>query len=98
MMKLFGLNSFEYWLGMLMADFIIVLFPATVAAIGLLFDELLMERQYVPEFFVNFVLFVTAINCFSYLFSHIFSDPDTAIKNLSLIYMFAMFLGPLVIT
>jgi len=81
-----------------MADFVIVLFPATLAAIGLLCDDLLMERQYVPEFVVNFVLFVTAINCFSYLFSHIFSDPDTAIKNLSLIYMFAMFLGPLVIT
>lgn len=48
-----------------------------------------------PEFFVNFVLFVTTINCFSYLFSHVFSDPDTAIKNLSLIYMFGLFVGPL---
>ena len=98
MMKLFGLNSFEYWFGMLMADLVIVLVPAIAAAIGLLIDDLLMEREYVPEFFVNFVLFVTAINCFSYLFSHAFSDPDTAIKNLSLIYMFGLFIGPLVLT
>jgi hypothetical protein len=98
MMKLFGLNSFEYWFGMLIADFIIVLVPAIVASIALLMHDLLMEREYVPEFFVNFVLFVTAINCFSYLFSHAFSDPDTAIKNLSLIYMFGLFIGPLVLT
>lgn len=98
MMKLFGLNSFEYWFGMLLADFIIVMVPATVATIGLLCDELLMERENVPEFFVDFVLFVTAVNCFSYLFSHAFSDPDTAIKNLSLIYSFGMFIGPMVLT
>lgn len=98
MMKLFGLNSFEYWFGMFMADLVIVLIPATVFSLGLLIDDFLMDRQYVPEFFVDFVMFVTAINCFSYLFSHIFSDPDTAIKNLSMIYMFGMFIGPMVLT
>lgn len=98
MMKLFGLNSFEYWFGMFMADFVIVLVPAVVAAVGLLTNDLLMEREYVPEFFVDFVLFVTAINCFSYLFSHAFSDPDTAMKNLSLIYIFGLFIGPLVLS
>lgn len=98
MMKIFGLNSFEYWFGMLMADFVIILVPAITASIGLLTNDLLMDREYVPEFFVDFVLFVTAINCFSYLFSHAFSDPDTAIKNLSLIYMFGLFIGPFILT
>jgi hypothetical protein len=44
MMKLFGLNSFEYWFGMLMADFIIVLVPAVAATIGLLTNDLLMDQ------------------------------------------------------
>lgn len=98
MMKLFGLSPFEYWFGMFLADLVIVLVPACAATIVLLVNDLIMEREYVGEFFVDFVLFVTAINCFSYLFSHAFTDPDTAIKNLSLIYTFGMFVGPLVIT
>ena len=44
MMHLFGLNSFEYFLGMAIADWIIVTVPATIACILLLaFDEI-MER------------------------------------------------------
>lgn len=98
MMRLFGLGPFEYWFAMFVADFIIVLIPAFVASIALTgFDEIL-ERKAIPEFFCDFVLFITAINCLSYLFSHAFSDPDSAIKNLSLIYIFGFFIGPLVAT
>ena len=44
MMYLFGLNSFEYFLGMAIADWIIVAVPATIAsALLLAFDEI-MER------------------------------------------------------
>lgn len=57
-----------------------------------------MERQYIGEFFVLFFLFGAAMNCFSYLFSHIFSNPDTGMKYLSVIYMFGLFIGPLVVT
>ena len=72
MMKLFGLNSFEYWFGMFLADFVIMLVPASAATVVLLADDLLMDREHVGDFFVDFLLFVTAINCFSYLFSHVF--------------------------
>ena len=44
MMHLFGLNSFEYFLGMTIADWIIVAVPATIACVLILaFDEI-MER------------------------------------------------------
>jgi len=36
MMHLFGLNSFQYFFGMAIADLIIVLIPATLASTGLL--------------------------------------------------------------
>ena len=94
MMRLFGLNAFQYWFGMLLADFVIALIPTTVASGILLGFDMIMERDAVGEFFIDFLLFIVAINCFSYLFSHAFSDPDTAIKNLSLIYIFGMFFGP----
>ena len=93
MMRLFGLGPFEYWFGMFLADMVIVLVPATAASIALLISDVVMEREYVGEFFIDFVLFVTAINCISYLFTHAFTDPDTSIKNLSLIFMFGMFMG-----
>ena len=98
MMTLFGLNSFDYWFGMFLADFIIVLIPASVASIILLCFDTIMEREFVWEFFFDYVLFGTAVNCFSYLLTHVFSDPDSAIKNLSLIYIFGMFIGPFVVT
>lgn len=98
MMRLTGLSSLQYWLGMFLADFVIALIPTTIASVILLFFDTIMARELVIEFFVDFQLFIAAVNCFSYLFSHAFSDPDTAIKNLSLIYIFGMFMGPFFIT
>ena len=38
------------------------------------------------------------MNVLSYVWSHVFSDPDTGIKYLSLIYVFGFFIGPIVAT
>ena len=62
MMHLFGLNSFEYFLGMAIADWIIVAVPATIACVFLLaFDEI-MEREYVWEFWIIFMFFGCSMN------------------------------------
>ena len=98
MMHLFGLNSFEYFLGMAIADWVIVAVPATVASLlVLIFDEIMM-RKYVWEFWIIFMFFGCAMNVFSYLFSHLFSNPDTAVKYISLIYSLGLFFGPLIVT
>ena len=98
MMHLFGLNSFQYWLGMAIADWIIVGVPATVAAALVLTWDEIMLREYVWEFWLIFMFFGCAMNVFSYLFTHLFSNPDTAVKYLSLIYSLGLFFGPLIVT
>ena len=98
MMHLFGLSSFEYWLGMAIADWIICAVPGTIASVLLLcFDEI-MEPEYVWEFFVIFMFFGCALNVYSYLFTHLFSNPETAVKYLSLIYSLGLFIGPAIVT
>lgn len=82
---------------MALADWIIVAVPATVASLIIIgFDEI-MERQYVWEFWILFMMFGCAMNVFSYLFTHLFSNPDTAVKYLSLIYSLGLFIGPLIL-
>jgi len=97
MMHLFGLNSFQYFFGMLLGDLCIVAIPPCLcAAVLMVFDDI-MEREYVPEFFLLFWIFGCTLNTFSYLFSHIFNNPETGIKYISMIYSLGFLIGPLVI-
>lgn len=98
MMHLFGLNSFQYFFGMAIADLIIVLIPATLASTGLLIFDQIMIQENVWEFWVVFMFFGCTMNKFAYLFTHIFSDPDTAIKYLSMIFIFGLFIGPVILS
>ena len=98
MMHLFGVNTIQYWIGMAIADWIIVLIPACCYSLLLLAFEDIMAHSEVPEFFIVFLLFGCAMNVLSYTLSHIFTDPDTGVKYLSLIYVFGFFIGPLVVT
>ena len=83
---------------MAIADWIIVLIPACCYSLLLLAFEDIMAHSEVPEFFIVFLLFGCAMNVLSYTLSHIFTDPDTGVKYLSLIYVFGFFIGPLVVT
>ena len=97
MMHLFGLNSFEYFLGMAIADLIIAMIPATAACIIIMvFDEIMLLEN-VGEFWLCFVFFGCTMNCLSYLLTHLFSNPDTAVKYLSLVYSLGFFIGPLIV-
>ena len=96
MMQLFGVNTIQYWIGMAIADWIIVLIPACCYSLLLLAFEDIMDHSEVPEFFIVFLFFGCAMNVLSYCLSHLFSDPDTGIKYLSLIYVFGFFIGPIV--
>ena len=98
MMSLFGLNSFQYFTGMLLADAIISLVPNLVISLLLLAFEQIMNKEVIWQFSVVFFCFCCTMTCFSYLFSHIFSNPDTGVKYIALIYSLGLFIGPIVIT
>jgi|Transcript_37574 hypothetical protein len=97
MMHLFGLNSFQYFFGMVLGDLCIVLIPSVVCSFILLILDDIMSRDYVPEFFCLFWAFGCTLNVMSYGFSHVFSNPDTGIKYISMIYSLGFFIGPLVL-
>ena len=96
MMHLFGLNSVTYWIGMFIADMLIVAIPAVVCVMMLLVFDDIMDREFTGEFFLLLWVYGCTLNVFSYAFSHIFKDPDTGIKYISMIYSVGFFLGPLV--
>lgn len=98
MMHLFGLNSFQYFFGMAIGDWIIITVPATVASLLVLCFEDIMQRQYVWEFWLIFMFFGCSMNVFSYLFSHLFGNPDTGVKYISLIYSLGLLIIPLIVT
>ena len=83
---------------MVIADWIIVLIPACCYSLLLLAFEDIMARAQIPEFFIVFLFFGCAMNVLSYSLSHLFTDPDTGIKYLSLLYVFGFFIGPFIIT
>ncbi len=96
MMHLFGLNSATYWIGMFIADMIIVAIPAVVCVFMLLVFDDIMDREFTGEFLLLLWVYNCTLNVFSYAFSHLFKDPDTGIKYISMIYSVGFFLGPLV--
>ena len=97
MMHLFGLNSLEYFIGMAFADLLIVFIPPAFCSIILLIFDDIMANEHVPEFLPLFWIFGCTLNIFSYLFSHLFSNPETGIKYISLLYSLGFFFGPLVL-
>lgn len=79
MMHLLGLNSFQYFFGLVIADWLISLIPVTIGSLLLVpFDEI-MERSEIGDFFIVYAFFGCAINVLAYTFSHLFSNPDTGI-------------------
>ena len=97
MMHLFGLNSLEYFIGMALADLLIVFIPPAFCSIILLIFDDIMSNEHLPEFLPLFWIFGCTLNIFSYLFSHLFSNPETGIKYISLLYSLGFFFGPLVL-
>ena len=98
MQHLFGLNSLEYFTGMFLGDAIISGISATIIAIILICYRDIIELEYVPHMFLLFWVFGCTLNTFSYFFSHVFSDPQTGIKYIALVYSVGLLIGPLVAT
>lgn len=82
---------------MSLGDACIVCLPAILCSFILLIFDDIMNRSYVPEFFFLYWFFGCTLNNMSYLFSHIFQNPDTGIKYISMIYSLGFFIGPLVV-
>ena len=95
MMHLFGLSSKEYWIGMKAADLLIALLPGIATTLTLYFTfDYIMGPEYVGQFFVLFMFFANCMDSISYLLSHLFSDPETAVKYISLFCIFILLIGP----
>ena len=81
---------------MKVGDLIILLIPASCTCILLLLTfNLIMESQEVWKFFILFLFFGNTVDTFSYLLSHLFSDPVTSTKFISLIIMISLIFVPL---
>lgn len=94
MMRLQGLTSFQYYFGLLLADWIISIIPAAVASLLLIGFDDIMERQYIPEFLALHLMFLCSLNVLSYLFAHMFDNPETGSKYMSLLYIIGLFVAP----
>ena len=79
---------------MLLADWIASLIPAVIGSVLVLAFEEIMERDQVPNFLVTYAFYGCALNVFCYLFAHLFSNPDTGSKYMSLLFIIGLLAAP----
>ena len=98
MMHMSGLTSLQYFGGLFIGDLSLFTATAVVISVALtLFDQIMVTSQ-IGNFFISYVLFgACLINC-SYIFTHIFDNPDTAGKYTALIFTFGLLIGPIAIS
>ena len=82
---------------MKIADFLIALFPGIISSVLLwLSFDYIMDAPYVPSYFLVFMAFANAMDCISYMLTHFFSDPETAVKYVSLVSSLGLLLAPMI--
>ena len=57
-----------------------------------------MVRSVIPEFFLSFILFGACLINFTYVFTHVFDDPETSGKYMALLFTFGLLFGPIAIS
>ena len=98
MMHMSGLSSFQYFLGLFLGDILLFVCPAAVISIALIGFEEIMVRSQIGNFFLSFTLFGMCLISFTYVFSHVFDDPETSGKYMALIFVLGMLFGPIAIS
>jgi len=98
MMHMCGLTSFQYYAGLFLGDFILFFGPAVLISLALIPVEEIMVRSQIFKFFISYLLFGAALINMSYIFSHLFSNPDTANKYLALLFLLGLLIGPIAIS
>ena len=98
MMHMSGLNSFEYFGGLFIGDILLFTAPAVVISIALIFFPQIMLNEQIGNFFISFVLFGVCLINFTYVFTHIFDDPDTGTKYMAMIYTLGLLFCPIAIS
>lgn len=98
MMYMSGLNSLEYFGGLFIGDILLFIAPAIVISIVLIFVPEIMVQDQIGNFFVTYILFGACLINFTYIFTHIFDDPDTGTKYMALIYVLGLFIGPIALS
>ena len=98
MMHMSGLTSFQYYAGLFLGDLILFSGPAVVISLALIPFEEIMVRSQIFNFFISYLLFGAALINLTYTFAHIFSDPNTGMKYMALIFMLGLAFGPIAIS
>ena len=75
MMFMSGLNSFEYWTGLLMADMCIQAIPNLVFTIIMPIFTQIMQRSNIGYFVLCWFLFQATYMTVIYLLTHLFATP-----------------------
>ena len=98
MMHMSGLNSIEYFAGLFFGDILLFIMPAIVISIALIGFPQIMINSQIPNFFLSFILFGVCLANFTYIFTHIFDDPETGSKYIALIYLLGLLFGPIAVS
>lgn len=98
MMFMSGLNSFEYWTGLWMADMIILAIPNLVFTAIMPIFTMIMKRSNIGYFVLVWFFFQANYIMLIYLCSHIFAGPESGTKALTGILSGGFLLFPLLIS
>jgi len=98
MMHMSGLSSFQKFFGLFSGDLFLFTIPALVISLCLIGFGEIMVKQEIGNFFLCFMLFGACLINLSYVFSHIFDDPETSGKYMALIFTLGMLFGPIAIS
>ena len=98
MMHMTGLNSIEYFGGLFLGDMSLFMIPACVISIALIFFEQIMLQSQIPTFLLSFIMFGISLSNLTYVFTHIFDDPETGTKYIAMIYLLGLLFGPIAVS
>lgn len=98
MMFMSGLNSFEYWTGLWMADMLILAIPNLVFTAIMPIFEMIMKPSNIGYFVLVWFLFQANYITVIYLFSHVFAGPESGGKALTGILSGGLLMLPLLLS
>lgn len=95
MMHMSGVSSIEYYLGLFMGDMTLFTLPAVVISLALLAVPQIMVQSQVGYFFISYMFYGMALTNMVYAFAHMFSNPDTTLQYMGLIFFLVLLLIPI---
>ena len=96
-LNVLGVGQGAYWLGNFLFDIALFAFQAAIMVVLVYPLNLSSYQESIYDFAALMALFGPAHTLFSYMISFAFTNPQTALKFISLVYMIAGFILPFVL-